>query len=54
MIEVLDGGLAGLFLGCFFHQKGYDFMIFEKNPETSELLKSVNIDGFTFDVGVLT
>jgi len=50
-IGILGGGLAGLSLGYFLHQKGHDFMILEKNPETSGLLKSVNIDGFIFDVG---
>ncbi len=50
-IGILGGGLAGLSLGYFFHLKGYNFKILEKNPETSGLLRSVNIDGFTFDIG---
>ena len=50
-IGILGGGLAGVSLGYFLHQKGYDFTILEKNSETSGLLKSINIDGFTFDVG---
>jgi len=50
-IGILGGGLAGLSLGYFLNQKGYDFIILEKNQETSGLLKSVQIDGFTFDVG---
>lgn len=50
-IGILGGGLAGVSLGYFLNQKGYDFTILEKNSETSGLLKSVSIDGFTFDVG---
>lgn len=50
-IGILGGGLAGLSLGYFLNQKDYDFTILEKNPETSGLLKSVQVDGFTFDVG---
>lgn len=50
-IAILGGGLAGLTLGYLLNRKGYDFTILEKNPETSGLLKSVNIEGFTFDVG---
>lgn len=50
-IGILGGGLAGLSLGYFLHQKDYDFLILEKNPETSGLLKSIQIEGFTFDVG---
>ena len=50
-IGILGGGLAGLSLGYFFNPRGYDFTILEKNSETSGLLKSVQIDGFTFDVG---
>lgn len=50
-IGILGGGLAGLSLGYFLNQRGYDFTILEKSSETSGLLKSVQIDGFTFDVG---
>ena len=50
-IGILGGGLAGLSLGYFLHQKDYDFLILERNPETSGLLKSIQIEGFTFDVG---
>jgi len=50
-LGILGGGLAGLSLGYFLNQKGYDFTILEKNPETSGLLKSIQIEGFTFDVG---
>ncbi|ASI98386.1 protoporphyrinogen/coproporphyrinogen oxidase [Thermococcus celer] len=50
-IGILGGGLAGLSLGYFLNQRGYDFLILEKNPETGGLLKSVQIEGFTFDVG---
>jgi len=50
-IGILGGGLAGLSLGYFLKKKGLDFMILEKNPETGGLLKSVTVNGFTFDVG---
>jgi len=50
-IGILGGGLAGLSLGYSLHQKGYDFTILEKNPETSGLLNSIQVEGFTFDVG---
>ncbi len=50
-IGILGGGLAGVSLGYFLNKNGYDFIILEKKSETSGLLKSVNIDGFTFDVG---
>ncbi len=50
-VGVLGGGLAGLSLGYFLKKKGLDFMILEKNPETGGLLKSVEVNGFTFDVG---
>ena len=50
-IAILGGGLAGISLGYFLSKRGCDFTILEKNPEASGLLKSVNIDGFTFDVG---
>ncbi|WP_048150683.1 protoporphyrinogen/coproporphyrinogen oxidase [Palaeococcus ferrophilus] len=50
-IGILGGGLTGLSLGYFLNQKSYKFMILEKNQETSGLLKSIQIDGFTFDIG---
>lgn len=50
-IGILGGGLAGLSLGYFLNQKGYDFIILEKNQEPSGLLKSVQVEGFTFDIG---
>ena len=50
-VGVLGGGLAGLSLGYFLKKRGLDFMILEKNPETGGLLKSVEVNGFTFDVG---
>jgi protoporphyrinogen oxidase len=50
-IGILGGGLTGLSLGYFLNQKEYDFLILEKNEETSGLLKSVVVNGFTFDVG---
>ena len=50
-IGILGGGLAGLSLGYFLNLKNQDFFILEKNPETSGLLKSIQIDGFTFDIG---
>ena len=50
-IGILGGGLAGVSLGYVLNKRCYDFTILERNSETSGLLKSVNIDGFTFDVG---
>ncbi|MBW9223595.1 NAD(P)/FAD-dependent oxidoreductase [Methanothermococcus sp. SCGC AD-155-E23] len=51
MIGILGGGLSGLSLGYYLNQKEYDFLILEKESECGGLMKSVNIDGFTFDVG---
>jgi len=50
-IGILGGGLTGISLGYFLNKRGYDFTILEKNSETSGLLKSTQVDGFTFDVG---
>ncbi len=50
-IGILGGGLAGLSLGYFISQKNIDFLILEKSEKIGGLLKSVNIDGFIFDVG---
>jgi len=50
-IGILGGGLAGVSLGYFLNKKNYDFIILEKDLEASGLLRSVNIDGFIFDVG---
>jgi len=50
-IGILGGGLAGLSLGYFLNSRNRDFLILEKNSETSGLLKSIQIDGFTFDAG---
>ncbi|MCD6101414.1 MAG: NAD(P)/FAD-dependent oxidoreductase [Candidatus Marinimicrobia bacterium] len=50
-IGILGGGLAGLSLGYFLNQKDNNFLILEKSLETSGLLKSIQVEGFTFDVG---
>ncbi|MCO6042259.1 protoporphyrinogen/coproporphyrinogen oxidase [Thermococcus alcaliphilus] len=50
-IGILGGGLAGLSLGYFLNRDGSNFLILEKTEETGGLLKSVEVDGFTFDVG---
>jgi len=50
-IGILGGGLAGLSLGYFLNQRGYDFVILEKEKETGGLCRSLYISGYTFDYG---
>jgi len=47
-IGVLGGGLTGLALGSLLH---CDFEILEKNMELGGLCRSLQEDGFTFDLG---
>ncbi|HIQ28498.1 MAG TPA: FAD-dependent oxidoreductase, partial [Sulfurovum sp.] len=51
MIGILGGGLSGLSIGYFLNQKNHNFLILEKESECGGLMRSVNVEGFTFDVG---
>jgi len=50
-IGILGGGLAGVSLGYFLNEWGYNFTILEKEPKPAGLLKSIVVKGFVFDVG---
>lgn len=49
-IGILGGGLSGLSAGFFLHQKNIDFEILEKSDSCGGLCKSIEQNGFTFDV----
>jgi protoporphyrinogen oxidase len=49
-VVILGAGLTGLSAAYHFEQAGFsDFEIFEKQEEAGGLLRSFNVDGFTFD-----
>ena len=50
-IGILGGGLSGVSLAYFLNQKNHNFLILEKESEYGGLMRSVNVEGFTFDVG---
>jgi protoporphyrinogen oxidase len=50
-VGILGGGLTGLALGYFLKERGVDFEILEKESECGGLCRSIQEDGFTFDIG---
>ncbi|MEW6455725.1 MAG: FAD-dependent oxidoreductase [Acidobacteriota bacterium] len=48
-IAIIGSGLTGLSAG--YHLKGFDYKIYEKDERVGGLLKSFNLNGFTFDHG---
>ncbi|MGZ4849258.1 MAG: protoporphyrinogen/coproporphyrinogen oxidase [Halobacteriota archaeon] len=50
-IAILGGGLTGLTVGYLLEQKGVEFEILERESECGGLMKTIEQDGFTFDVG---
>lgn len=50
-IGILGGGLTGCTLGKIFSDKGWSFEILEGEPEIGGLLRSANVNGYTFDLG---
>jgi protoporphyrinogen oxidase len=50
-IGILGGGLAGCSLGKLFAERGWSFEILEAENEIGGLLRSANVNGFTFDLG---
>ncbi len=50
-VGILGGGLTGLALGYFLKERGIDFEILEKEGECGGLCRSIQENGFTFDIG---
>jgi protoporphyrinogen oxidase len=50
-IGILGGGLTGLTLGYLLKEKNIDFEILEKTDECGGLCKTIQEQGFTFDIG---
>jgi len=50
-IGILGGGLAGCTLGRLFADRGWSFEILEADHEPGGLLRSLEVDGYTFDIG---
>jgi len=50
-IIIVGAGPGGLTAGMILASRGFDVHIFEKNPNVGGRNSSINIDGFTFDVG---
>ncbi|RLG83373.1 MAG: FAD-dependent oxidoreductase [Thermoprotei archaeon] len=50
-IAVLGAGLAGLSLAYNFAKNNLDVIVLEATDKPGGLLKSINIDGYTFDIG---
>lgn len=50
-IAILGGGLSGLTVGYMLSQKGWNVEILEKESECGGLMRSVQENGFTFDIG---
>ncbi len=50
-VSVIGGGLAGLSVGYHLKKKGINSTIFEAQDYAGGLLRSVKIDGWTFDSG---
>jgi len=51
-VGILGGGLAALELGRRLKQRGYDFIILEKNSEVGGLCRTLNSGEFRWDFGV--
>ncbi len=49
-IAILGGGLSGLAVGYILSQKGWNVEILEKESECGGLMRSLQEDGFTFDI----
>ncbi len=50
-VVILGGGLTGLTIGYLLNQRGYDVEILEKENECGGLMRSIQENGFTFDIG---
>ncbi len=50
-IGILGGGLTGLTLAYLLKNKGYSVEVIEKEKECGGLMRSIQEDGFTFDIG---
>ncbi|MGQ4832639.1 MAG: protoporphyrinogen/coproporphyrinogen oxidase [Candidatus Asgardarchaeia archaeon] len=50
-IGILGGGLAGVSLGYFLNEKGFDVTVLEKEQTIGGLCRSITVDGYTFDYG---
>jgi protoporphyrinogen oxidase len=48
---ILGGGLSGLTLARFLHEKGHEVVVLEADPEYGGLCRSKTGRGFTFDTG---
>lgn len=48
---ILGGGLTGICLARFLHEKGIPVVVLEKESGIGGLCRSESIDGFTFDTG---
>ena len=50
-IGILGGGLTGLTLAYLLKSRGYSVEVLEKENECGGLMRSIQEDGFTFDIG---
>jgi len=50
-IGILGGGLTGCALGRLFKDRGWSFEILEAEPRIGGLLRSAEVNGYTFDIG---
>ena len=50
-IAILGGGLSGLTLSRFLHERGEEVIILEAEPQVGGLCRSRTEKGFTFDTG---
>ena len=48
---ILGGGLAGLYAAYLLQRLGLKIVIFEREERPGGLLKSINLDGYVFDMG---
>ncbi|MBO3839395.1 MAG: FAD-dependent oxidoreductase [Thermoproteota archaeon] len=50
-VGILGGGLSGIAYAYFSSRMGYDVTVLEKENVLGGLMRSINEDGFTFDIG---
>jgi phytoene desaturase len=50
-VDIIGGGLSGLYAACYLAKQGVKVRVFEKNESVGGRSRSFKQDGFTFDMG---
>lgn len=50
-VAIIGAGFSGLSAACEFASKGYDVTVYEKNDSLGGRARTLNVDGYSFDMG---